>query len=66
MQSLPNQNTLDQLRENQNERFDENMAIHTLIGNLTHWRSNFLDNKAKMKVLVGRMRILNLIDRFKV
>ena len=57
----------DELRKNQDVQFDQNMAIATLFGNITHWRTNFRNNAAQMpKVLAGRMKILNLIDRFQV
>lgn len=55
-----------QLQENQKEQFDQNMAVSTLFGNITHWRTNFRSNAQAMpKVLVGRMKILNLLARFK-
>ena len=57
----------EQLAENQAVQFDQTMAIHTLVGNITHWRTNFRDNSAThRRVLTGRMKILNLIARFKV
>ena len=56
----------EQLISNQSEQFDQNMAIHTLVGNLTHWRTNMKDNKRRTKILVGRNKIFNLLDRFQV
>lgn len=56
----------EQLKENQDIQFEQKMAMHTLVGNLTNWRDNFKNNSAKNKVLVGRMKIFNLLARFKV
>lgn len=56
----------EELKANQDIQFDQNMAIHTLVGNLTNWRANFKNNASKMKTVVGRAKIFNLIDRFKV
>ena len=34
----------DQLKANQQVQFDQNMAMHTLMGNLQHWRKNQKNN----------------------
>jgi len=56
----------DELRENQDVMFEQNMAMHTLLGNLTHWRTNMRDNTRRQKILAGRVKIFNLLDRFQV
>ena len=57
----------EQLEENQAKQFDQNMQVHTLVGNLMHWRTNAKNKEAAArKVLLGRMKILNLVARFKV
>ena len=54
-----------QAKENQEAQFDQNVAIHTLIGNLQHWRTNQRNNSKRMNILVGRAKIFSLLDRFK-
>lgn len=56
----------EQLIENQTAQFDQNLAIHTLLGNLQHWRTNQKNNANRMKILTGRGKIFTLLDRFKV
>ncbi len=53
-----------QLLENQAEQFDQNMAIHTLVGNLSNWRDNFTDSNRRQKIFVGHAKIMNLLARF--
>ena len=56
----------EQLIENQTAAFDQNLAVHTLLGNLQHWRTNQKNNANRMKILAGRTKIFMLLDRFKV
>ena len=56
----------EMFKQAREEQFQQQMDAHTMIGNLSHWRTNFKDNSAKIKILVGRVKILNLLDRFKV
>lgn len=56
----------EQIKEMQDEQFDQRMALHTMVGNLTNWRTNRKNHQTSMKMIQGRMRILNLLDRFKV
>ena len=46
--------------------FEYRASLHTMIGNLTHWRENMKNNSNRMKIIVGRGKILNLLERFKV
>lgn len=54
----------EQLAENQAVQFDENMALHTLVGNITHWRL-MKNNKRRQQIITGRMKILSLLARAK-
>jgi hypothetical protein len=58
-----NDSILDQLTENQEEQSKRNMAIHTLVGNLTNWRSNFKNADHKQKVYSGYNKILSFMAR---
>lgn len=60
------QSILDEMKQAQALKFEEKMAMITLIGNLTSQRDNFKNNSNKSKVLVGRNKMLALINRFKV
>ena len=53
------------LEENQATAFEQKMAATTLVGNLSNWR-NMRDNKRRSKILTGRIKILTLINQFKV
>lgn len=54
----------DQLKENQQVQFNQNMEMHTLMGNMQHWRTNQKNNANRMKMLKGRVKIFNLLARF--
>tara|TARA_R110000823_G_scaffold47307_2_gene120788 strand:+ start:529 stop:711 length:183 start_codon:yes stop_codon:yes gene_type:complete len=54
----------DQLKANQQVQFDQNMAMHTLMGNLQHWRKNQKNNANRMKIITGRAKIFQLLQRF--
>jgi len=56
----------EELESIQARKFDESMAAHTLVGNLTHWRKNFRSNEKRLKILAGRAKIFALLNRFKV
>ena len=56
----------EQLKANQDAQFDQNMAIHTLLGNMSNWRTNSKNNANRIKMLAGRSKIFALLDRFKV
>lgn len=54
-----------QIKDMHDAQFEANMQLITLVGNLSHWRTNFKNNAAKGKILVGHQKIFTLLDRFK-
>lgn len=58
-----NDSILDQLAENQEEQSRRNMAVHTLVGNLTNWRTNFKNANHKQTVYRGYNKIMSFIAR---
>lgn len=66
MSSLNHEGILADLEKANETNFDTAMQLHTLVGNLSHWRTNMRDNKRRQKIFVGRAKIFNLLARFQV
>ena len=43
--------------------FKQKMAMYTLIGDLTSWRTNMKNNSRREQVINGRAKILSFVDR---